>query len=258
VLLSALFDDAALFPPGNAPMAEAVAAHLAYRTGRYAGMVGPFVCPDSRLTELQAAFAVTVERFDVSVVSRGGGADVVDAIRRALGDPRLRVWAVELPLESLTDGLPSDIAVWVELSMTLEGLSKVDAAYGVKLRTGGTTANAFPDEETLGSAIAGCVRAGRVFKCTAGLHAALRHRDPATGLEQHGFLNVMLAAHAALGGADGAAVAEILARRDAAEVVDPIRHWDAATAREVRRTFASFGTCSIDEPLADLTTLGLL
>ena len=43
-LFDGLFDDAALFPPGDAPMAAAVPAHreLRERLGR---LVGPFVVP---------------------------------------------------------------------------------------------------------------------------------------------------------------------------------------------------------------------
>ena len=40
-----LIDDAALFPPGNAPMDAAVPAHLALRTGLLSDLVGPFLCP---------------------------------------------------------------------------------------------------------------------------------------------------------------------------------------------------------------------
>ena len=47
-----LFDDAALFPPGNAAMPDAVAGHAGYRQAWYAGLVGRFVCPAGRLAEL--------------------------------------------------------------------------------------------------------------------------------------------------------------------------------------------------------------
>ena len=49
---TAPLDDAALFPPGNLPLAEAVPAHVAHLTSRHRGLVGPFVvaastCPPS-------------------------------------------------------------------------------------------------------------------------------------------------------------------------------------------------------------------
>ena len=46
--LTGLVDDAAIFPPGNSPMPEAVAAHGAYRTAPYSALVGPFVVSDAR------------------------------------------------------------------------------------------------------------------------------------------------------------------------------------------------------------------
>ena len=81
---------------------------------------------------------------------------------------------------------------------------------GLKLRTGGTAAAAFPGPAALAAAIEAAVAAGVRFKCTAGLHNAVAHDDPATGWSHHGFLNVLLAVHAAQAG--GTAPAELLAR----------------------------------------------
>jgi len=50
-LFAGLFDDAALFPPGDAPMAAAVPAHRELRA-RLGELVGPFVVPAARLGEL--------------------------------------------------------------------------------------------------------------------------------------------------------------------------------------------------------------
>ena len=74
-----------------------------------------------------------------------------------------------------------------------------------------------------------------------------------TGFEQHGFLNVLTATGAALAGAEEAEVVTLLADRDSARVVDRIR----ALAPEVRAAFRSFGTCSVTEPVEELTELGL-
>jgi hypothetical protein len=52
-LFTGLFDDAAIFPPGDAPMASAVPAHRDVRT-RLGDLVGPFVVPAARLDELTA------------------------------------------------------------------------------------------------------------------------------------------------------------------------------------------------------------
>ena len=53
-LLHGLVDDAALFPPGNAPMDVALAEHARHRGAPWADAVGPFLCPASRVEELRA------------------------------------------------------------------------------------------------------------------------------------------------------------------------------------------------------------
>ena len=52
--------------------------------------------------------------------------------------------------------------------------------------------------------------------------------------------------------------AQILARRDAAEIAAELRGWDDAMAASTRRWFTSLGSCSIAEPVADLTELELI
>jgi len=53
VLLAELIDDAALFPPGDAPLARAVPAHLAHDAGSLSGLLGRFLCPVSKLPDLK-------------------------------------------------------------------------------------------------------------------------------------------------------------------------------------------------------------
>jgi hypothetical protein len=73
------------------------------------------------------------------------------------------------------------------------------------------------------------------------------------GFEQHGFLNVLLGTLAAFDGGSRDEVVAVLEERDAArlEATDDV-------VTRARRWFTSFGTCSIDEPLADLLALDLL
>lgn len=51
-LLDGLIDDAALYPPAQLGLAEAVAAHLAHLDSEHAWITGRFVVPASRLAEL--------------------------------------------------------------------------------------------------------------------------------------------------------------------------------------------------------------
>jgi len=126
------------------------------------------------------------------------------------------------------------------------------------VRTGGASAAAYPTGTELAGVVVGCVERGLPFKCTAGLHHAVRSTDQASGLEQHGFLNVMLAVRACVDDADGDEIAAILAERDPASVAAAVRALDEETAGQIRWLFTSFGTCSTDEPVADLVSLGLL
>ena len=57
-------------------------------------------------------------------------------------------------------------------------------------------AHLFPGAATVASWIDAALDRETSYKCTAGLHHALRHRDHETGFEHHGFLNVLLATRA--------------------------------------------------------------
>ncbi|MFD8810015.1 hypothetical protein ACFV23_00550 [Streptomyces sp. NPDC059627] len=129
------------------------------------------------------------------------------------------------------------------------------AGWRVKFRTGGTEPGAFPDEAALAHGLVQAVRAGVPFKLTAGLHHAVRHTDARTGFEHHGFLNAIAATAAARDGSDEHAVARVLADRAAENLRTLCTPPRVAAARS---WFVSFGTCSIDDPVADLGALGLI
>ncbi|WP_427167389.1 hypothetical protein ACQF4J_31965 [Streptomyces sp. C1-1] len=126
------------------------------------------------------------------------------------------------------------------------------AGFRVKFRTGGTRADAFPDETRLTEGLMSAMRLRVPFKLTAGLHHAVRHTGPGTGFEHHGFLNVLAAVAAAHDGAGEEAVASVLACREPQSVA---RRCTPRRRAAARAWFTSFGTCSIDEPLADLSAL---
>ena len=124
------------------------------------------------------------------------------------------------------------------------------AAAGVraKFRTGGIRADLYPSEAELAASIRAAVERDIAFKATAGLHHAIRNTDPHTGFEQHGFLNLLLAA------ADPANAETLLAVRDRGEIAARVRDLDPA----VRARFVSYGTCSVLDPVTDLIDLHLL
>ena len=265
-LFTALFDDAAIFPPGNSPLPEAVAAHRGWQRTAAAPMVGPFVVTAAHLDELAglgAGFplAVTVpsgppgladvlatDGFDVVSVETPYAAGGLAELQAAAAT--VTVYA-EVPVMDLTDELAAQL---------------VAAGLRLKLRTGGTHPGSFPSGPALATALVVAVHAGLPFKLTAGLHNALRHRDPVTGLEHHGFGNVLAAvAEARRGDSNGTGRAEIvdsvtaiLEAQEPQTIIELVNALNREDIVAVRERFTSFGTCSIIEPLDDLVALGLL
>ncbi|GAA4600752.1 hypothetical protein BJY16_003651 [Actinoplanes octamycinicus] len=260
-LFARFFDDAALFPPGNATMATAVPAHLAFR----GGLVGPFVLPASRLAEVDVHLDRSGPPLDLALIA--APADLPAAAGAIADHPGLRLAAVEATVavdaaqarstvRTLAACLPPDLPVAVEIPRTGGRDEVLDALAGTglraKLRTGGVRADLFPPVGELAATIRACVDRGIAFKCTAGLHHAIQHTDPVTGFHHHGFLNVLLAAD------EPSRAADHLARTDAAEVAAELRTWSPTRAARAREVFTSFGTCDIGDPIHDLVHLGLL
>ncbi len=90
------------------------------------------------------------------------------------------------------------------------------------------------------------------------MHHAIRNTDPRTGFQQHGFLNLLLATDAALGGADEADLTGMLAERDKDTIAAAVRGLGEDRVAAARLAFTSFGTCSVTEPLTELVELGLV
>jgi hypothetical protein len=106
-----------------------------------------------------------------------------------------------------------------------------------KFRTGGVTADAYPDEPELAEAIHLTVAHGLAFKATAGLHHAVRNTDPATGFEQHGFLNIIAAVAAATDGSGPDDLAANLRSRDGIALAESVAALTDQQATDIRRRF---------------------
>ncbi len=272
-LFAGLCDNAAVFPPGNMSLAQAVPAHVRHIRSAHAGLVGPLVVAAKdldRLVEVLAGLPEEPGDFEldqavtVPLLHLTDGA--VDAGRVPAAPARVlevalseetRPGDVVLALDSALAG-QGGVTVFVEvprdgrrdeLLAALAGTS-----YLAKFRTGGVRADLHPDEKELAASVLTAVQAGVPFKATAGLHHAVRNTDPVTAFEQHGFLNLLTATGAALDGADEVELVALLADRDPARVTERVR----ALAPQVRGVFRSFGTCSIAEPVEELAALGLL
>ncbi|WP_309504838.1 MULTISPECIES: hypothetical protein [Nocardioides] len=268
-----LVDDAAIFPPGDLPLGEAAAAHRAHRDTPYADLVGSFVVRDTDLPALKATPLV------LSVVVTGGAGQVagtaglarklhvaVAGVEIALRDPEDPVGAARRVGAAVdaarSDGLlDEEVPVYVELphvGSTGAWLAAADEVaareFRLKFRTGGLEAGAFPAAHALARWIDAALDRETPFKCTAGLHNAIRHTGT-DGFEHHGFLNVLAATRLAFDGTPLDEVVGVLEERSPAAVVETAAELDLAGAR---RWFTSFGSCSVSEPLDDLLALGLL
>lgn len=276
--LTDLIDDAAIFPPGNAPLDRAVAEHRAHRASEYAALVGGFVVTDVKLPDLIDILDEGDEiPLAINLVVTGGAGAIEPAVRWATRAPLLRLRALEIALRDEADLAHNalraitaldqaeadleDVAVYVE-PPRLDGpptagwLGALDELAArdlrLKFRTGGADQAAFPTCGELGDAISAALDRELAFKCTAGLHHAVRQTDPGTGFTHHGFLNVLRATRASLDGEDPS---EVLAEDSTAALLDG---FDAEEAVRTRRWFTGFGSCSVLEPHDDLVELGLL
>lgn len=248
------FDDAAIFPPGNAPMSAAVPQHFAFRDGAMNAFVGPFVVTDVRLAEV-----ATDRPIDISLICTGDVRAALDGL-----DDRFELCSLEIPvvtsgayLAAAEAAAPARVPTFIEVGWDVEydvvGAALAGTGASLKLRTGGTTAEAFPSPEALATAICGAVGNGIAFKCTAGLHQGVRATDE-HGFAHHGFLNILLACLLAPSIDE---VTSMLARTDAGIVREfaALSEDDVALARS---RFVSFGTCSVGEPIDDLVAHGLM
>jgi hypothetical protein len=272
-----LIDDAAIFPPGNMPLPDAVREHLSM-SSLHRDVVGPFVVDVPRL--FAAAESATEEDgvLDVSVVVRPP-ARIDDLLGLVAAHRAISLAGLEVVVTATGQELDDELTVvsrtiaradralevWIELGWERtraqwdEDLRTI-AGHGflLKLRTGGVTASAYPTVPELADALMAAADGAVPFKCTAGLHAPARHYEPAVGSHQHGFLNILIATARARVGASADEIHAILALEDAGILVQAMGVLSDDEMSATRELFRSYGSCSIDEPLAELRLLGLL
>ena len=226
-LLANLIDYAGLYPPAALPLPEVLANYQRYLSCEDAWVLNRLVLP-------------------------------LDQLAAAEPDDN---WRITL----LVDGEPGPLPLQVETLETRQTarlslptyceapLDQVQNAFA-KIRT--ATASATDLAQFLVTAAQRRVP----FKATAGLHHPLRSAT------MHGFLNVFAGAVLVWRGMDLASLTQLLEDTDPRAfdfAGDTLRwrDWRASTAEitEARRDFAhSFGSCSFEEPLHDLRTMGLL
>jgi|SRR6185437_10450560 len=285
-LLEDVVDYAGLFPPATLPLADAIQNYAAYQAGVNAWMLGRFVVPASRLPEvatLLPAVAKSYLPFRISALVEKEFASDLEHVAKFNREAGLygRVDAIEMTpelhtrIENVVSTGPRGVTAYFELPLDahlelLQTIARTRAR--AKARTGGVRPEAIPSASDLATFIANCADAGVAFKATAGLHHPIRCVRPLTYEpnaitgEMHGFLNVVMASAFAIAGMPADEIGEVLGERQASSFVftDSEAKWrgksvPAAILRKTReRLFVSFGSCSFEEPVEELVSLGLL
>ena len=292
--LAGLIDDAGQFPPAALPLETAVQRHAEDRRKR-GWLVRRFLCPASRLDALHAALppdadwriGVVCDRsIDVDLAATAAFASkaqtaVVEAVetRLAGGDAgeiaricgelkRTLSPGVVVFLEvGLPDGATSVTRAVAAIAHARNADTWPGRALAAKVRCGGVGAGTAPPVDSVAHLLVTCVEAGVPLKATAGLHHPVRHVDAATGEPAHGFFNVAGAALLLSAGQITAGeVVYVLSESDpeAFSLTGEGFAWrdhalsPAQVAEGRAAAFTGFGSCSIDEPVDDLTALGVL
>jgi hypothetical protein len=282
VLFDGWIDDAAMFPPGNASVDEAVGAHLRYRRSWFASLIGPLLVSDLKLAEVgrtlrQVRMSGGPEGtlpLAVSVVNTSGAGGLLSLVGREIEGVQLA--AVETALRDLDDlagnagrvvsaagQLDDAVRVFVEIPYAPgweKAVAVVEAAgfYG-KLRTGGLEPVDTPPSDQLARQLSVLIEADLPFKATAGLHhaVALSGSDPGRP-RQHGFLNLLIAVEALVEGGSASEAADLLGESGRQTVLARVAAWNDTQASRIRRRFRGFGCCGVLDPINDLAALGLI
>jgi len=291
-LLSGLIDYAGMFPPAKLSLEEAAKNFIHYMGGRHAWMLGKLVLRAAQLTEFRDYLTGNpgARGRTISLSVLLGAEPLRDAQRireaqdlaTAGASPLFSVDAVEVRPGSpamvaelaaiLPKGLPvfCEVATREDLARWLTALKQV--GWFAKIRTGGTSREAFPSSSEVAEFLVQCKTHGVAFKATAGLHHPVRSEHPLTydanspcGV-MHGFINVFLGAALLECGISKDQLIAVLDHTDARHFSfsGDFAHWGKLFVNQddvagTRRHFAmSFGSCSFEEPIQDLQKLALL
>jgi hypothetical protein len=296
-LLANSIDYAGLFPPASLTLEQALGNHARYVRTSDAPLLGAFVLPVAQFEAAEPFLDFFDEAHPFRISALGGKSEncaafrsqlagmaaAIDRLHRVHGS-RVRVEQLEMPLPSeLDETLFNDAeyalagfslkAFWEAPVAQAEGVIAAIAAhrrtggsFGFKLRTGGTTAAAFPTTAQVAEILVASATHDVPMKFTAGLHHPVRQFHASVDTKMHGFLNVLGAGVLAREEDwDVPQTATMLADEDPEafrfdDAGFAWRDWRIATddIAAQRGFITSFGSCSFDEPRDDLRALHLL
>ncbi|RXI96498.1 hypothetical protein DS745_22575 [Anaerobacillus alkaliphilus] len=305
--LSNLIDYAGLFPPSQLPLEEAIHNYASYKSDADAWMLGRFIIPASRLDELDPYVSLFSKkiRLDISAIGQRStdashclgllqsDLDKISAFcHRHGGKVSINVYEMPLPPILPNSHFLKTIAretnkhqlqtfceitmplndEWVDMMLqTVDEISehnrKEDIQLGVKLRTGGVTADAFPSPEQVATTLVACYERNIPLKFTAGLHHPIRMYRDEVSTKMHGFLNLFTAGMlVGVHRLDIPTTADVLADEDPSHFrfTEKGLFWKdlivAVTEIEQYRkqSLYSYGSCSFDEPREGLQSKKIL
>lgn len=291
ILLNEIIDYAGLFPPSQVSMSDAVLNYATYRHSNYGWMLGRFILPVSRLDEFyeSAREFLPKKRESAWRLSVLAGEDLSSTVRSIIEFNRkhseravcevLEVKAATVSkIDNTLASLPKAIIPYFEVSTAGRTFVDLVATLGIKrqrakIRTGGVTREEFPTTRDIIRFARTCMAANVPFKATAGLHHPIRCFKPLTYAPDapqstmHGFLNVLLMTGFARESFRVSLLEEIMEEEfeEVFEFHEGGLSWRGSHVLSLShlerlrsKGMHSFGSCSFDEPVADLQEMGIL
>jgi hypothetical protein len=278
-LLAGLFDYAGLYPPASLGLRSAANNYLEYRRSKNAASLGRFILNLDRLDEFRSIVANSLGDFDLSVIA---GEDADRAVLAKQIGSGLRIESLEIKcsepsaIERIARQIPAGLTTYIEVPIhaNMQSVLKAIQAAGAraKIRMGGVVPEAIPSVADVAQVLKTLADLRLPFKATAGLHHPLRSKQALTYNSEsptgvmHGFVNLACAAALLFFGGDVEEAKHLLAEEEptAWQVhMDSLgwcsESWTTAQLETLRRDFfISIGSCSFEEPIHDLESLGWL
>ncbi|MBW4619219.1 MAG: hypothetical protein KME17_07650 [Cyanosarcina radialis HA8281-LM2] len=288
-LLESIVDYAGLFPPAKLDLPAAMTNYDRYCRSADAWMLGRFILPASRLNEFLGLLPTLASKDSQprqwtlsTIISQDWEADL-SQVKAAIEHDNIAIASLEFSpvsppeIANIIPRLPLRVEAFFEIPFTsnldsyLEVLASTNAA--AKIRTGGITAEAFPESDRICRSILAFAAAKIPFKATAGLHHPLlgkyrlTYEPNSPSAQMYGFLNVAFLA--ALAYYQKVTLTEGIELLAESSVTSFKWHQDGVYWRdrylnisEVEASrqhfFRSFGSCSFEEPIDDLKQIKLL
>ncbi|MCG8633607.1 MAG: hypothetical protein MI863_07245 [Desulfobacterales bacterium] len=284
--MTGIIDYAGMFPPAALDPGTALKNYRTYLGTEFRWMLNNFILPVSKLSLTEPA-----DDLSLSVIIKD---PVSEDEKKMLSQWAPRIQALETVLPEKPD-TPSEVAACLEdfraqaagagragifvettgperFSTVIEVLARINRSssggrFGFKLRCGGADKAAVPSPERVAAVIASCRDHDIPLKFTAGLHHPFFGFSESLGTVRHGFINIFSAALLAFS-------CSLCKEEIRACLTDGNKKsfvfsgtgfsWQGrsvgidAIERLRREKVIGFGSCSFEEPLADLVSLKLL